>query len=357
MNEILQALTAIPVDAPTKDEEAQWIHIMPSGTFNGYDGRGPYVLQDAGAVIAASTRPATEMVIDRDHEIFYAPEGTHKAAAGWIKELESREDGIWGRVEWTWHTKYQLANKEYRYLSPVFAFNEESGEIKKIHHVSLTNNPNLEMTAVASAFMNPKPTKQKEENKMNKHLLAIAAALGLANTATPEEIVTAAQQTAAGAIQIKTDYASVVKALGVDEDAESTIVVAAASQKLETGDKKPDPSQFVPMSVHTETTTKLAELQKTVFGDKASAAVDAAMEAGKVSPAQKAWATDYASADPKGFAKFVEGAPKIVADDTATAASKESGASKLSDEDVAVCSQLGISQEDFSKTEIKQEAA
>jgi hypothetical protein len=36
------------------------------------------------------------------------------------------------------------------------------------------------------------------------------------------------------------------------------------------------------------------------------------MEAGKLTPAQAAWATEYAEKDPQGFAAFAQGAPQVV---------------------------------------------
>ena len=49
----------------------QWIHIMPSGLFIGFDGRGPYEMRDADAVISASKRKTVDLVIDRDHETVF----------------------------------------------------------------------------------------------------------------------------------------------------------------------------------------------------------------------------------------------------------------------------------------------
>ena len=67
--------------------------------------------------------------------------GTAKAA-GWIKAMELRDDGIWGQIEWTESGAAAVAGKEYRYLSPVFTF-DKSGQVKRLLRASLINNPAL----------------------------------------------------------------------------------------------------------------------------------------------------------------------------------------------------------------------
>ena len=40
-------------------------------------------------------------------------------ARGWIVELQGRQDGIWGKVEWTATGRDLVAGKAYRGISPV----------------------------------------------------------------------------------------------------------------------------------------------------------------------------------------------------------------------------------------------
>lgn len=49
----IELMTSSPVGSTE-----QWIHLMPSGTFGGRDGRGPYRLAGAAAVIETSRRYA-----------------------------------------------------------------------------------------------------------------------------------------------------------------------------------------------------------------------------------------------------------------------------------------------------------
>lgn len=50
---------------------------------------------------------------------------------------------MWGRVEWTDKGKAHVAAREYRYVSPVYYYQQDTGDIQAIESVALTNVPNL----------------------------------------------------------------------------------------------------------------------------------------------------------------------------------------------------------------------
>ena len=85
-----------------------------------------------------------DIPVDYDHQLEHtAMNGRPAIAAGWITELEARADGVWGRVEWTDKGKAHVAAREYRYVSPVYYYEQGTGEILAIESVALTNVPNL----------------------------------------------------------------------------------------------------------------------------------------------------------------------------------------------------------------------
>ena len=352
MNEIIQAQSFIEV--PT---DSQWIQLVPMGTFKGFDGRGPYTLRKPLNVIAASKREKVELVIDRDHQIDYAVPGTPVKAAGWIKEMQVREDGIWGRVEWTERALAEIKAKEYRYISPVFMHKKDTGEITAIIRASLTNHPNLELKAVASSQTKNTPSSHshKEKDTMNKTLLALAALLGLGEAAKEEDIAAAAEKHFKAHSELEKHIKSICVSLGLKEDADLEEIVTAAS-KTATGQEHADPSKYVPMSVYQELVDDLGELRKAISKDKAEEAVTSAMKAGKISPAQKEWANSYASQDLAAFNEFIKNAPVIV--DTASTKDPEPGenkkTSRLTDAEKAICTQLGLSEEQYLKTNIDE---
>jgi hypothetical protein len=172
-----------------------WIHLLPAGTFRGRDGRGPYTAANAGAIINASREFAgkRQIPIDYDHASdLAAKNGSPAPAAGWINALQSRADGVWGRVQWTPRAAEQLAQRKYRYLSPVFS-HDAAGNVSRLLRASLTNNPNLDqLTALASMETMP----------MDK-LAELRKTLGLADDADLDAInakvleLTTARQAAA----------------------------------------------------------------------------------------------------------------------------------------------------------------
>lgn len=147
--------------AQTEGVAPDWVHILPTGHFKGVDGRGPYQANDLNKIIAASRDAAgnRELLLDYNHatDLAAMPKGGAAPAAGWISDLQVREDGIWGKVDWTPAARQQVANREYRYISPVFR-HEKDGVITSILRASLVNQPNLRMTAMASQDT-PDPTK------------------------------------------------------------------------------------------------------------------------------------------------------------------------------------------------------
>ena len=89
--------SALP--AGSTGQGPEWVHLIPAGTFSGADGRGPYTLHNPEAVITASIA-AGKLPIDENHAIdLAAPKGGPSPARGWIVELQSRTDGLWGKVE------------------------------------------------------------------------------------------------------------------------------------------------------------------------------------------------------------------------------------------------------------------
>ncbi len=66
----------------------EWVQLVPAGTFKGADGRGPYTLTNAAAVIAASMAgPNARLPVDENHSTdIAAPKGEPSPARGWIVE-------------------------------------------------------------------------------------------------------------------------------------------------------------------------------------------------------------------------------------------------------------------------------
>jgi len=302
-------------------EQKEWVMIFPAGKTQGHDGRGPYVLDDAEAVIAASVRPEVELVIERDHVTDLAPPGTPIPAAGWIKELKAIAGAIFARIEWTPPAEQQLKHREYRYISPTF-LHDQAGKVKQILRASLTNDPNFEMKAIAS--VNPQTLTTSKETTMDKTLQDIAALLGLEGESISAEAVLEAVKT------LKASVDAVKESVDAPAEAETPeAIVDAVESHIEAEVKKevasqlkkataavktgaPDPSKYVPIQNFNELKEQVASLSGERADEKATAAVEQALKDSKIIPSQREWALAYAKSDPEGFAGYVKASPALL---------------------------------------------
>lgn len=132
-------------DAPGGASVPDWVHLLPAGRIETFDGRGPYEVADAQAVIEASLGARGDIEVDVNHATFAAaPEGRPSPAAGWIRDMQARADGIWGRVEWTEEGRRLVAGRAWRRISPVIRLAAKgSRTIVAILNASLVNRNNL----------------------------------------------------------------------------------------------------------------------------------------------------------------------------------------------------------------------
>lgn len=305
-----------------------WVQLIPAGEFSGRDGRGPFRAGDPAAVVSATRQRAgaTEIVIDYDHQTLFSAVpgvGGRAPAAGWVRELQVRPDGIWGRVEWTEAAATAIRAGEYRYLSPAFQASAD-GAIKAIVSAGLTNVPNLDLAAVTARTALPDGGTMK----------SVSQALGLPEDAA-EALVLAAVQA------LQSGQSAIATAAGVSANSASPAIVSAV-QAMRSA--TPDPAKYVPVDQVTALQNQLTALSAQVSADAAERAVQAAIAAGKISPALRGWAISYHKADTAGFAAFVAAAPVIVApggQSSATAALPP-GTAALSAEDHAVIAAMGL---------------
>jgi phage I-like protein len=236
----------------------EWLELIPAGqSVVGRDGR-KWLNDRPQEVLAAFNADARDLVIDTEHATqLKAPKGEPAPAAGWVKALEARNAGaIWGRVEWTPAGALAVANREYRYISPVFTYEEHSGRIAQLVSIGLTNRPNLRLTALNQIGR----SRPQEEEMLKKLLLA----LGLAENATEEQALNAIGT-------LRTDLATALNRA-----------------------KTPDLQLFVPRADYDQVQTRAINAEK-ALADRAQAeqeaeiarVIDAALKAGKITPATK----------------------------------------------------------------------
>jgi len=343
--------TRVGVCASSADEtQPAWIELIPAGRFSGRDGRGPYRLEDVPKVIAATQALQMEagLPIDYDHATdLGAPEGRPAPAAGWIKELAERNGALWARVEWTQHGAAALATREYRYVSPVFEHDAE-GVVARLLRAALTNNPNLYLRAIAARARveargrgeagAPDGTESGADMPMDELLGVLREVLGLEAEATAEDIVEAAQQL-------------------MEAQSEKNQAVNKA-----TGRETLDRVQHVTAEHYQKAARELTALRAERAREVSERAVEGAMRAGKIVPAQREWAIEYCAADAEGFAQFVarqpalalgtlelESEPRSRANRGGSQLSSEAGVEALSAVELAICTRLGLRATDYAR--------
>lgn len=323
-----------------------WVLIFPKGRQMGDDGRGPYNLHDIEKVIEASTRQRVELAVDYDHATDELPPGQKRIAAGWMKELQARADGLYARIQWTPEAQKHLNDKEYRYISPVFSTTED-GTVTRIYRAGLTNDPNLEVKALAAAENN---ATEKETTTMDETMTSIAALVGLGADATPAAVLEAVKQ-------LKDDFDKVKEEVDAPADATGDDVAGiindqiAAAKKVTASKEEPDPTKFVPIAAVKDLQDRLSAVETAGAKSHAETAVAEAIKAGKLSPAMKDWGLRLAAKDPAAFVDFLEKAPPLVIAGADGKVRKPAAtAGELDEEQLQLCRQLRIKPEDYKKT-------
>lgn len=100
--------------------------------------------------VASFNESGIDIMVDYNHASGMAMSEKDGAAAGFIVDLQARDDGLWGICEWNDRGLSSIESREYKYLSPEWSthqYDKKSGEVVeqgRVFAVSLTNRPYLE---------------------------------------------------------------------------------------------------------------------------------------------------------------------------------------------------------------------
>ena len=223
-------MSTMPLPEPGEAGVApEWIQVLPAiqGELRTHDHRGPYIIDDIDALIAASFAEARtgKIPIDQDHAMDKAaPRGDPAPSRGWITELQAREDGLFAKVEWTKVGAELVSDRAYGGVSPVLMVPPGKKNVKFIREVSLVNRPNLrDMAALQS----------QESSEMLNELIQM---LGLAEDATEEQVKSKIKSLTASAKEASAqseDISAVAKAAGLKEDATVEEITAAVQTTMD----------------------------------------------------------------------------------------------------------------------------
>lgn len=158
-------------DGTTAVEPPTEFRIFPAGSFETVYGPFTFDEESAKSVLAHREQRGVDVRLDYEHASEHVEEHRDPAeaakAAGWFK-CEVREGALWAaNVKWTPPAAEKLRNGEFRYLSPTFLAEVETGRILLLSSVALTNNPG---TIDAEPLVTLKATDRDPRDARRVHL-------------------------------------------------------------------------------------------------------------------------------------------------------------------------------------------
>ena len=174
------------------------VQLSPFGEFTLHDGGKmngtvQHCTRAAFEAMVANWKAAgsPEILVDVDHN---SATGRSTEAAAWAKNLRVEDCGLCADFELTPRGRELIGGRQYRFVSPGWTLAAD-GTPLALCSVGLTNTPNLPVKPVVNADdaggRDPDDPKPDNEGHPTMDIKMIAAALGLPETATEEEILAA----------------------------------------------------------------------------------------------------------------------------------------------------------------------
>jgi phage I-like protein len=323
----------------------EWIRVLPLGRVELSDHREPFMVDEASleTLVAAYRSRGVDLVIDYEHQSL---QGERAPAAGWIKDLEARGDGLWARVDWTKQARDYLEKKEYRYFSPVLRLDPETRKPMALVHVGLTNVPAINHLPPLVARWGGEAAEPQDLQPGEP----VRRSPGMEMESGKEKAKMVEQLKCLMGLEPEVEAGAVCgKALEAFRDLAASLnlpgEVSVAQLKGAVEALKAGAGRLL------KTEEELQGLKARLARETADRLVEGALKAGKVSPAQRGWAREYCRRDPEGFQTYVDRAPKLVPTGEELQLLREDHheESGLLPEELAVCRSLNVSPEAYQK--------
>ena len=306
----------LAIEAPNGEPPTSFTILGPGST----DTTKGVVLFDAeasGAVIAAfADHGMDQLPIDYDHGML-SPLSTPEtaSAAGWFRPTVGDDGSLVATdVQWTPRASDRLRNREYRYFSPAVHIDPDSGRVRKLVNLALTNLP-------ATKGQKPLVANQKEapgEGAQEPEMQNLLKLLGAKDEAEAMTIATAWDKQDKQLLTL-TGTATLGEAMAAIE----------ANAKL--------PAEVALLSA------KLTERDKADAERERDAVITELCESGKLPPALKDWAKTQT---PDSLRTLADGLPVLGGENHEP---PKGNATKpdLTDEDRKVMNQMGLDEDKF----------
>ena len=304
----------LAADGETVPTEA---HLLPPGPFRAVDGR-PFECAGwqldaviASALVALAAGRKNDILIDFEHQSLRSLEnGKRVEAAGWIpRTLEWREGkGLYAKnINWVGDTAQLIKDKKVRYISALFTYDAITGAVLEILSVGLTNTPALD----------------------GLEALAALARTHYIDSSKEVAVMPGETEKLAALTQERDGLKTNVAALTQERDGLKT-QVAALTQERD--------------ALKAKEATAAADKEKAEH----AALLQAALNDGRLAPAQKAWAEKLSLA---ALTECLATLTPIAMLTKQTPGLDPAGNTHgLTDVEKAACDRMGVAYADFQKT-------
>lgn len=336
-----------------------------------------------------------DVCIDYHHQTSLAKmnPGPSAPAAGWVQEMELRNGGrsLWGKVDWTDRAEDLIENGEYRYLSPVLAFeapDRVSGapQHMQLQCAALTNTPFMTSLAAlnedridndtdTNGGMDAAGERAREgiftggEDMTILEKLAelrdqdpaeVADALGLeaGADADDDDVLEALSGLPDELNELKGELEEqqpvsepVANALDLDADTDQRGVLTAIGRMQMESDMSPV-ANALDLGADADVDDMVEAIEALTSQHQENEAqnlVENAVEAGKVSPAKKDFLLRLAQTDMEAAREVINSMPSQVDLQGDDKEPKNGSRPTLTDTEHSVCGQLGVSEEEYAR--------
>lgn len=344
------------------------VMVMPDGYFKSHDGRpfdvpaNAWLLDQAAFELLKSTASTrtNDYHFDYEHQTLHAEEnGKPAPASGWFNPSDLEYvpgEGLYAlNVHWTPSARAHLKNDEYRFISPVFHYDKQTGRPTKLRHFALTNDPAVDGMDKVAVLKTSKTHVNNGENTMN----AAQKLLSLLGITVDGEKITDADYTQATtaltALKAKADEAdSLTNQLSTAND-------AVAALKANSPDSEVNLAKYVPVETYNALHTEMVALKSTSATQTVEQEISKAKQDGRVITSEEEYLTNLGNQQGIAALKAVLDARSPIASLTAqqtTHAPKpeqnQDGLAALTADEKYAADQLGLSHTAYAKAKQEQ---
>ncbi|EGI72973.1 Mu-like prophage I [Pseudoalteromonas distincta] len=343
------------------------VMVMPDGHFNSHDGRpfdvpaNAWLLDQAAFELLKSTASTrtNDYHFDYEHQTLHAEEnGKPAPASGWFNPSDLEYvpgEGLYAlNVRWTPSARAHLKNDEYRFISPVFHYDKQTGRPTKLRHFALTNDPAVDGMDKVAVLKASKTHVNNGENTMNaaQKLLSLLGVTVDGDNVTDADYTQAT--TALTALKAKADEADTL----TTELSNANDAVAALKANSPT---EVNLAKYVPVETYNALHTEMVALKSTSDNQTVEQEINKAKQDGRVITSEEEYLTSLGNQQGVAALKAVLDARSPIASLTAQQTTNtpkpeqnKDGLAALTAEDKYAADQLGLSHAAYAKAKQEQ---